>query len=22
METIVNQRTVYCSLSDRSWKLS
>jgi len=22
METIVNQRTVYCSLSDRAWKLS
>jgi len=21
METIVNQRTVYCSLSDRAWKL-
>jgi len=22
METIMNQRTVYCSLNDRSWKLS
>jgi len=22
METIVNQCTVYCSLSDRAWKLS